>query len=172
MTDVTAMSLRLDLPDDDGSDRRRDARKVAADSRPGRFDLIVIDKAPSLCVPDTYPGDLPTTSTASSSVSLQPPKDEIDINTYQLFELERGVPTDAYPLEDAIKDKFLVPPIAVSVPIKFQRQGITYKDLSPEAGEVGRPGVGGRRPDTRQGGVICAKRVTLRREQVLAGSTS
>ena len=42
------------------------------------------------------------------------PKDEIDINTYQLFELERGVPTDAYQLDDAIKDGFLVPPIAVS----------------------------------------------------------
>jgi type I restriction enzyme R subunit len=63
------------------------------------------------------------------------PKDEVDINTYQLFELERGVPTDAYQLDDAIKDGFLVPPIAVSVPIKFQRQGITYKDLSPEEQE-------------------------------------
>jgi type I restriction enzyme, R subunit len=37
------------------------------------------------------------------------PKDEIDVNTYALFDLERGVPTDAYGLDDAVKDGFLVP---------------------------------------------------------------
>ena len=34
------------------------------------------------------------------------PKDEVDINTYQLFDLERGVPTDFYDLDEAIKDGF------------------------------------------------------------------
>ncbi|MFM7406261.1 MAG: DEAD/DEAH box helicase family protein, partial [Cuspidothrix sp.] len=58
------------------------------------------------------------------------PKDEIDRNTYGLFDLESGVPTDAYGLEDAVKDGFLVPPQAVSVPLKFQRQGINYSQLS------------------------------------------
>ncbi|MFM7363992.1 MAG: DEAD/DEAH box helicase family protein [Cuspidothrix sp.] len=58
------------------------------------------------------------------------PKDEIDRNTYGLFDLESGVPTDAYSLEDAVKDGFLVPPQAVSVPLKFQRQGINYSQLS------------------------------------------
>ena len=56
------------------------------------------------------------------------PKDEIDINTYGLFDLERGVPTDAYGLDDAVKDGFLVPAKAVSVPLKFQREGINYDD--------------------------------------------
>ena len=60
------------------------------------------------------------------------PKDEIDRNTYGLFDLESGVPTDAYSLEDAVKDGFLVPTQAVSVPLKFQRQGINYHEL-PEA---------------------------------------
>ena len=46
------------------------------------------------------------------------------------------MPTDAYQLDDAIKDGFLVPPVSVSVPIKFQREGITYKDLSPEEQEL------------------------------------
>ena len=58
------------------------------------------------------------------------PKDEIDRNTYELFDLESGVPTDAYGLEDAVKDGFLVPPQAVSVPLRFQRQGINYSQLS------------------------------------------
>ncbi|MBI3892854.1 MAG: DUF4145 domain-containing protein [Candidatus Wallbacteria bacterium] len=60
------------------------------------------------------------------------PKDEIDINTYGLFDLDRGVPTFAYGLEEAVKDGYLVPPQAVSVPVKFQREGITYADLSEE----------------------------------------
>ncbi|MHC5732362.1 MAG: DEAD/DEAH box helicase family protein, partial [Nostoc sp.] len=54
----------------------------------------------------------------------------IDRNTYGLFDLENGVPTDAYQLEDAVNDGFLVPPKAVSEPLKFQRQGINYDELS------------------------------------------
>jgi type I restriction enzyme R subunit len=63
------------------------------------------------------------------------PKDEIDINTYGLFDLERGVPTDAYSLVDAVKDGFLVPAKSVSVPLKFQRDGITYDQLSEDEKE-------------------------------------
>jgi type I site-specific restriction endonuclease len=60
------------------------------------------------------------------------PKDEIDRNTYSLFDLENGVPTDAYGLADAIDERYLVPPKAVSVPLRFQRQGIRYDDLSED----------------------------------------
>ncbi|MDP1561227.1 MAG: type I restriction-modification enzyme R subunit C-terminal domain-containing protein [Pirellulaceae bacterium] len=60
------------------------------------------------------------------------PKDEIDKNTYGLFDLETGVPTDAYDLEEAVKDGYLVPPKAVSVPLKFEREGIKYNDLTEE----------------------------------------
>lgn len=68
-------------------------------------------------------------------VVMATPKDEIDINTYGLFDLERGVPTDAYGLENAVKDGFLVPAKAVSVPLKFPREGITYDELTEEEQE-------------------------------------
>jgi type I restriction enzyme R subunit len=42
------------------------------------------------------------------------------------------MPTDYYSLEDAIKDGYLVPPKAFSVPLKFVRQGIKYDELSEE----------------------------------------
>ena len=60
------------------------------------------------------------------------PKDEIDRNTYSLFGLESGVPTDAYGLDDAIAEGYLAPPSAISVPLKFQRQGIRYDELSDD----------------------------------------
>ncbi|MDO8359938.1 MAG: helicase-related protein, partial [Devosia sp.] len=37
---------------------------------------------------------------------------------------------DAYSLDQAVADEYLVPPEAVSVPLKFQREGIKYDDLS------------------------------------------
>lgn len=58
------------------------------------------------------------------------PKDEVDRNTYSLFGLEDGVPTDAYGLDEAVGEGYLVPTRAVSVPLKFQREGIRYADLS------------------------------------------
>lgn len=63
------------------------------------------------------------------------PRDEIDRDTYRLFELERGIPTDAYDLDQAVADGYLVPPKAVAVPLKFQREGIRYDDLSDEEKE-------------------------------------
>jgi type I restriction enzyme R subunit len=60
------------------------------------------------------------------------PKNEADRDTYALFNLEPHNPTYAYELEQAVNDKFLVPPRAMSVPVKFQRKGIKYADLSEE----------------------------------------
>ncbi|GAB3542499.1 DEAD/DEAH box helicase family protein [Pontibacter brevis] len=60
------------------------------------------------------------------------PKSEGDRDTYHLFKLEPNVPTFAYELEQAVEDGFLVPPLSVSVPLKFHREGIKYADLSPQ----------------------------------------
>lgn len=63
------------------------------------------------------------------------PRDEVDRDTYRLFDLDRGLPTYAYELDDAVKDGFLVPPRAVSVPMRFLREGIEYEKLSEEEKE-------------------------------------
>ena len=96
----------------------------------GHFDLIVIDEAhrsvyQKYGVIFNYFDSLLVGLTAT-------PKDEIDHNTYGLFGLEDGVPTDAYGVDEAVADGHLVPPVAISVPLKFQREGIRYADLSDE----------------------------------------
>jgi len=58
------------------------------------------------------------------------------MNTYHLFDLERGVPTDFYDIEQAVEDGFLVPPRGIDVPVKFQREGIDYDKLSDEEKEA------------------------------------
>jgi type I restriction enzyme R subunit len=60
------------------------------------------------------------------------PKSETDRDTYALFGMEPNNPTFAYELDQAVTDKFLVPPRAISVPLKFQRSGIKYAELSDE----------------------------------------
>ncbi len=60
------------------------------------------------------------------------PKTDTHKDTYELFNLEPNNPTYAYELEQAVNDKFLVPPKAISVPIKFQRKGIKYAELSDD----------------------------------------
>src|SRR5438132_1054323 len=96
----------------------------------GHFDLIVIDEA-HRSVYQKYRAIFGYFDALLVGLTATP-KDEIDINTYGLFDLERGVPTDAYGLEDAVKDGFLVPAKAVSVPLKFPREGITYDELPAE----------------------------------------
>jgi len=96
----------------------------------GHFDLIIIDEAHRSvyqefgAIFDYFDGML-LGLTAT-------PKAEVDKNTYHLFELEDDVPTYAYELDQAVSDGFLVPPKAVSVPLKFVRQGVAYSDLSDD----------------------------------------
>ena len=96
----------------------------------GHFDLVVIDEA-HRSVFQKYRAIFDYFDSLLVGLTATP-KDEIDRNTYSLFELENGVPTDAYSLDEAVKDGFLVPPRAVSVPLKFQREGINYDDLAEE----------------------------------------
>ncbi len=96
----------------------------------GHFDLIIIDEA-HRSVFQKYRAIFDYFDSLLVGLTATP-KDEVDRNTYGLFDLENGVPTDAYSLEEAVRDGFLVPPKAVSVPLKFQREGIKYDELSEE----------------------------------------
>ena len=96
----------------------------------GHFDLVVIDEA-HRSVYQKYRAIFDYFDSLLVGLTATP-KEEIDRNTYGLFDLETGVPTDAYSLDEAVRDGFLVPPEAVSVPLKFQRHGIKYEDLSEE----------------------------------------
>lgn len=96
----------------------------------GHFDLVVIDEA-HRSVYRKYRGIFEYFDSLLVGLTATP-KDEVDKNTYELFELETGVPTDAYSLDDAIKDGFLVPPQGVSVELKFVREGIKYDELSDD----------------------------------------
>ena len=60
------------------------------------------------------------------------PRAEADRDTYALIDMDPHNPTYAYELDQAVADKYLVPPRAISVPLKFQRQGIKYAELSDE----------------------------------------
>ncbi len=95
---------------------------------PGYFDLVVIDEA-HRSVYQRYRAIFSWFDALLVGLTATP-KDEVDRNTYNLFHLEDGVPTDAYGLEEAVAEGYLVPPIAISVGTKFLRQGIRYSELS------------------------------------------
>ena len=108
-------------------DERRDGQRRFG---VGHFDLVIIDEA-HRSVFQKYRAIFDYFDSLLVGLTATP-KDEIDRNTYGLFDLENGVPTDEYSLDQAIKDGFLVPPKAVSVPLKFQREGIKYDELSED----------------------------------------
>jgi type I restriction enzyme R subunit len=97
---------------------------------PGHFDLIVIDEA-HRSVYQRYRAIFEYFDSFLVGLTATP-KDEVDKNTYSLFDLEDGVPTDAYSLDEAIAEGVLVPPKAISVPLKIVRSGLRYDDLSDE----------------------------------------
>jgi type I restriction enzyme R subunit len=99
----------------------------------GHFDLIIIDEA-HRSVYQKYRAIFDYFDSLLVGLTATP-KDEIDHNTYGLFDLETGVPTDAYGLDEAVADGHLVPPVAISVPLRFPREGIRYADLSDEEKE-------------------------------------
>ncbi len=99
----------------------------------GHFDLVIIDEA-HRSVYQKYGAIFEYFDSLLVGLTATP-KDEVDRNTYRLFNLESGVPTDNYTLDEAVRDGFLVPPKAVSVPLRFQREGISYEQLSEEEKE-------------------------------------
>ena len=99
----------------------------------GHFDLVIIDEA-HRSVYEKYGAIFRYFDSLLVGLTATP-SDHIDRNTYTLFDLEPGVPTDAYELETAVADGFLVPPRVQRVDLKFPREGIDYDSLSEEEQE-------------------------------------
>ncbi len=102
-----------------------------ANERPfgvGHFDLVIVDEAHRSVYQKyrqifAYFDGLLVGLTAT-------PKDELEKNTYDIFDLPSGLPTYAYEDTSAYAEKYLVPPTKISVLTKFVREGIKYAELS------------------------------------------
>lgn len=107
-----------------------------ANERPfgvGYFDLVVVDEAHRSVYAKyrqifEYFDGLLVGLTAT-------PKDEVEKNTYDLFDLQNGMPTYAYEDTTAYLENYLVPPTKISVATKFVREGIKYAELSDDEKE-------------------------------------
>jgi type I restriction enzyme, R subunit len=100
----------------------------------GHFDLVVIDEA-HRSVYRKYKAIFEYFDSLLVGLTATP-KGEVDRDTYRLFDLQTGVPTDAYNLDEAVADGFLVPPKAVSLTTDFLDRGIRYDQLSDDEKEA------------------------------------
>ena len=96
----------------------------------GHFDLVICDEA-HRSIYNKYQDifnyfDAPLVGLTAT------PKDEIDKNTYEVFELNGGEPTYGYDLAQAVKDGYLVDFLSVETSLKFLEEGISYDELSDE----------------------------------------
>ena len=99
----------------------------------GHFDLVICDEA-HRSIYNKY-RDIFNYFDAPLVGLTATPKDEIDRNTYEIFDLENGVPTYGYELAQAVQDGYLVDFQSVETSLKFLNQGITYDELSDEEKE-------------------------------------
>lgn len=100
----------------------------------GHFDMVICDEA-HRSIYNKY-RDIFSYFDAPLVGLTATPKDEIDKNTYSIFELENGVPTYGYELAQAVKDGYLVDFVSVETTLKFIQEGIVYDELSDEEKEV------------------------------------
>ena len=100
----------------------------------GHFDLIILDES-HRSIYKKYRAifeyfDAPLLGLTAT------PKDDIDKNTYKIFELEDNNPTYAYDLERAIQEGYLVPfDKPLELDLKLIKNGVKYSELSEEEKE-------------------------------------
>lgn len=94
----------------------------------GHFDLVICDEA-HRSIYNKY-RDIFNYFDAPLVGLTATPKDEIDKNTYEVFDLQDGIPTYGYELSQAVKDGFLVDFLSVETTLKFIQEGIVYDELS------------------------------------------
>lgn len=97
---------------------------------PGHFDLIIIDES-HRSIYKKYQEIFDYFDAMLLGMTATP-KNEIDKNTYSVFDLERGVPTFAYELREAVKDGYLVNYRPFEYKSKIMENGIHYDELTDE----------------------------------------
>lgn len=97
---------------------------------PGHFDLVICDEA-HRSIYNKYQ-DIFTYFDAPLVGLTATPKDDIDKNTYEIFELPNGSPIYHYDLKQAVADGYLVDFMSIETNLKFLDDGIRYDQLSEE----------------------------------------
>ena len=98
---------------------------------PAHFDLIVIDEA-HRSIFKKYRAIFDYFDALMVGLTATP-ADEVDRNTYDFFEVERGVPTYVYEYQTAVyQDHVLVPYLGIETHTSFLDDGITYDELSDD----------------------------------------
>lgn len=110
--------------------KSKDGKKLFT---PGHFDLIIVDES-HRSIYRKYRAIFEYFDASLVGLTATP-KDEIDKNTYSIFDLENGVPTYAYEYEKAVEDGFLVDYSTIEVKSKIMEDGIKYNELSEEEKE-------------------------------------
>ncbi len=100
---------------------------------PGHFDLIICDEV-HRSIYRKYQAIFEYFDALLLGMTATP-KNEIDKNTYGIFDLERSVPTYAYELEKAVSEGYLVNYSTLEYKSKIMDTGIHYNELSDEEKE-------------------------------------
>ena len=106
---------------------------IDTDDKPfsvGRFDLIIIDEA-HRSIFGKY-GAIFNYFDAMLVGLTATPRDEVEKSTYDIFEMEQGVPNYAYELEDAVSEGYLVNYHGFKRGSMILKEGIKYANLTAE----------------------------------------
>ena len=106
---------------------------IDTDDKPfsvGRFDLIIIDEA-HRSIFGKYGAIFNYFDSMLVGLTATP-RDEVEKSTYDIFEMEQGVPNFAYELEDAVAEKYLVNYNGFKRGSMILKEGIKYANLTDE----------------------------------------
>lgn len=109
------------------SNRLKDGRRLFT---PGHFDLIILDEA-HRSVYNKYQDIFQYFDGMLLGLTATP-KSEIDKDTYGVFDLEKGNPTFAYELEQAVEEDYLVNYTTLEYKDAIMENGVHYDELSEE----------------------------------------
>jgi type I restriction enzyme R subunit len=101
---------------------------------PGHFDLIILDES-HRSIYKKYKAIFEYFDSILVGLTATP-KADIDINTFEVFDLANNLPTYAYDLDEAISEGYLNPYHSYETQLKFIEQGISYDDLPEEEKEL------------------------------------